>query len=496
MCLIVYYLLINILAVRMKIYNVLDGGVVVIGPILLDRYIQCDVNKIDQTSPAPVGRVVDTNEKPGAAGNVVANLCALGVPSTILSVVGNDDAGRKVNDILSHADIDRLIYEAHAPGTSVKTRLVDARNQIFCRFDEEGPFANDSSVESVLIPALDKSIVKNHPKVLVLSDYAKGVITPMIARKAIEIADELGMATIVDPVPEHQMWYENATVVTPNIHEARAMVGSSEELHPFELAKEITQIIRCDNVLITAGADGMYLVSDSDVYEPMHLKTAGTLPVDTTGAGDTVVAGLAAGLHAGYDIVRAAKHAISAAEIVIGKPGTAVATKHEIFKQQAAVSSETKIVSLEKAAELAASVKQEKGVLAVTNGVFDLLHLGHVTLLEGAAEDADFLIVLVNSDSSVVSAKKKKPVQPEMMRAELLAKNPNVDAVVIFSDKTPLELIKVLQPNILVKGSDYTKETVVGGNIVKTWKGKVKIVEGDKDSTSKIIKRILNRKNN
>jgi len=480
----------------MKLYNVLDGGVVVIGPVLLDRYIQCDVNKIDQTSPAPVGRVVNVDEKPGGAGNVSANLCALGIPSTILSIVGNDEEGKKVTELLEHADIESLIYEAHAPGTSVKTRLVDSRNQIFCRFDAEDSFADNSSVEAVLIPALDKTIVKNSPKVLVLSDYAKGVITPMIARKVIEIAGELGMHTIVDPVPDHQMWYENATVVTPNIREARAMVGSSEELHPFELAKEISQIVRCDNVLITAGVDGMYVVSDSDVYEPTHLKTTGTTPVDTTGAGDTVVAGLAAGLHAGYDMVRAAEYAISAAEIVIGKPGISVATKHEIFKQQAAVSSETKIISFGKAVELVASVKRANGAIAVTNGVFDLLHLGHVTLLEGAAEDVDFLIVLVNSDASVVSSKKNKPVQKETMRAELLAKNPNVDAVVIFSDKTPLELIKVLQPNILVKGSDYTKETVVGSNIVKTWNGKVKIVKGDKDSTSKIIKRILNRKSN
>ena len=301
----------------MKIYNVLDGGAIVIGPILLDRYIKCDVNRIDQTSPAPVGKVISTHECPGGAGNVVANLCAMGVPSSILSVVGNDDTADVLKKLLTSADIEQQIYVAHDASTSIKTRLVDSRNQIFCRFDDEEVCDANTNVDAVLIPALEKLVAKYASKVLILSDYAKGVITPLLARRAIEIAHELGIPSIVDPVPSHQIWYEEATIITPNIDEARVMLGVSEEMDPIDMARELVDVVRCKNVLITAGSRGMYLVSATDEYAPQHFETSGNETVDTTGAGDTVVAGLAAALYEDLDIVSAVACARDAAEVVV-----------------------------------------------------------------------------------------------------------------------------------------------------------------------------------
>jgi len=478
----------------MKIYNALDGGAVVIGPLMLDRYIKCQVCKIDQASSAPVGMVTSISGCLGGAGNVVANLRALGVPTGILSFVGADDAGKEVTALLDVADVEQRVYTMDTTTTCVKSRLVDEKNTIFCRFDSEPPALKSEIIDTTFMPVLDKMVGDKRPGVIVLSDYNKGIITPAIAHKAIKIANTLGMFSIVDPSPAHFSWYDGATIITPNLAEACEMTGLPLDADPFEVAKSVLDSVACENALVTAGAEGMFLVSQTRAYKSRHYPAIGGAALDTTGAGDTVVAGVVSGIYAEKDIVDAVEFAGNAAGVVVQKAGTTVAEPYEIFKLAGQVKSTSKIVSLKTAVKLASAARKNDVKIAVTNGIFDLLHRGHLTLLEGASKAADFLIVLVNSDAGARQVKGKEPIQNEKMRAEMLACYPQVDLIVVFSENTPKEAIKVLQPNVLVKGSDYTTETVVGSNMVSGWGGVVKIIKGDKDSTSRIIKRVLSKR--
>ena len=478
----------------MKIYNALDGGAVIIGPLMLDRQIKCKVTKIDQASSAPVGVVETTVDYLGGAGNVAANLRAFNVPASILSFVGSDDAGKKIGALLEDAVVEQHVYTTDLFSTCIKSRLVDSRDVIFCRFDAEPSKLKPEIIDNTFIPVLDKIIVKNRPGVLVLSDYNKGVLTPTVVRKSIEISNTLGMFSIIDPTPSHFSWYEGASLITPNILEACKMTQLPLDADRFDLAKNVLDVTACRNVLLTAGAEGMFLVSSTKEYKSRHYSAVGGDALDTTGAGDTVVAGVAAGLYAEKSLVDAVEFAKNAAEVVVQKPGTAVAEPYEIFKFAGKNKATNKIISLKAATDLAVNARKNDVKIGVTNGVFDLLHRGHLTLLEGAAKDVDFLIVLVNSDASALKAKDKEPIQNEKMRAEMLACYPQVDLVVIFSDETPKDAIKLLKPHLLIKGADYTKETVVGSALVNAWGGKVKIIKGDKDSTSKIIKRVLSKR--
>ena len=478
----------------MKIYNALDGGAVVVGPLMLDRYIQCQVNRIDQASSAPVGSVTATTSHLGGAGNVVANLRALGVPTGVLSFVGSDDAGKEITSLLEGADVEQHVYTTDMSTTCVKSRLVDDKNNIFCRFDSDPASLKAEIIDATFIPVLDKMVVNKHPGVLVLSDYNKGIITPTIAHKSIKIANTLGMFSIVDPSPAHFSWYDGATMITPNLAEACEITGLPLDAEPFDVAKSVLDGVECENVLVTAGAEGMFLVSRKRAYKSRHYPAIGGPALDTTGAGDTVVAGVVSGIYEEKDIVDAVEFARNAAEVVVQKPGTAVVEPHEIFKLAGQSKSLAKITSIETAVKLSAAARKNDVKIAVTNGVFDLLHRGHLTLLEGAAKSADFLIVLVNSDAGARRVKSKEPIQSEKMRAEMLACYPQVDLVVVFSEDTPTEAIKKLKPHVLVKGADYTPDTVVGSKLVSSWGGVVKIIKGDKDSTSRIIKRVLSKR--
>jgi D-beta-D-heptose 7-phosphate kinase/D-beta-D-heptose 1-phosphate adenosyltransferase len=474
----------------MKIFNPMEDCVVVIGPAILDRYIECDVFRLDQTSPVPIGRVRSQRDCAGGAGNVVANLSAMGVPVVFLSLVGEDPDGKASRALYMMPGVEALIRESPLYQTVVKTRLVDKRGQIFCRFDVEEDAADmPELVTRTMLQGLQHIKERYRPRVIVLSDYDKGVVTPEVIRETIEYSHACNIPVIVDPVPAHTQHYRGATILAPNEWEALEMAGLDAGVP--RAAAELYDHLGYQAMVVTAGANGLHVYTGSGMMT--ELPAVGTDVVDTTGAGDTVVAGLAAGLYFGMPILDAAAYARDASSVAVHKPRTSTASHHEIFKLQTAQRPEAKVVLLDDLMLTLASVQRSGGRIAVANGVFDLAHRGHHVLFDGAAKKCDFLVALVNADASAERAKGQAPVQDEHMRADMVSRIPSVDAVVVFTEDTPTPMIKSIRPHVLVKGCDYTPDKVVGGELVASWGGEVVIIPDDRDSTTDIVDRVLDR---
>jgi D-beta-D-heptose 7-phosphate kinase/D-beta-D-heptose 1-phosphate adenosyltransferase len=450
--------------------------VLVLGDVMLDRFVYGAVERISPEAPIPIVRVERSADMPGGAANVARNLADLGAQVTLLGVVGEDaHAGDLRERLAASPTIEaRLIIDPSRP-TSVKTRYVADGQQVM-RADRESsaPIAEDTGQK--LIAALRESL--EHSDMLVLSDYAKGVLTAALTRRAIDAARAAGTRVIVDPKSRDFEKYRGATVITPNRGElAQASgreCGSREDIAAAASAMLSAGV--CEFIVVTLGKDGLSVVGRDG--SAVHLPTAARQVFDVSGAGDTVVAALALGLAAGGEVSEAAQLANLAAGLVVGKRGTATVTTGEII---ASLTSATdgrtdpgKIFSLERVRGLVRSWREEGLRVAFTNGCFDLLHPGHISLLEQARASADRLVVGVNADISVTRLKgPHRPVQSEVARATVLAAIKAVDAVVIFAEDTPLELIRMLEPDVLVKGADYSIEAIVGADLVLARGGRV-----------------------
>jgi D-beta-D-heptose 7-phosphate kinase/D-beta-D-heptose 1-phosphate adenosyltransferase len=423
-----------------------------------------------------VERILDM---PGGAANVARNIAAMGAHAILLGVVGDDAwAGDLRVQLVSAATIDaRLIVDSSRP-TSVKTRYVADGQQVM-RADRE---SRDPLPAHIAERLLDEfSVALAGAEAVVLSDYAKGVLSDPVTRAAIDIARRAGKIVIVDPKSKNFARYRGATVLTPNQMELQQACGQ-ECLADEQVVHGAHRILEqgiCDAMVVTRGKDGMSIVQAGG--SAVHLPTAKRQVFDVSGAGDTVVAVIALGLAVGAGVVDAAALANIAAGIVVGKRGTATVTAGEMIAIQRpfdASADPQKIFALDTVLQLARSWREQGLKIAFANGCFDLLHPGHISLLEQARHSADRLIVGLNADSSIRRLKgPNRPIQAEVARATVLSAVKSVDAVVIFAEDTPIDLIQALAPDVLVKGADYTLDQVVGADFVIRRGGKVLLAD-------------------
>jgi D-beta-D-heptose 7-phosphate kinase/D-beta-D-heptose 1-phosphate adenosyltransferase len=451
----------------------------VLGDVMLDRYVYGSVERISPEAPIPVIAIERTADMPGGAGNVVRNLAALGARASLIGIVGEDswaDSLRAQLVRVPNVEV-RLITDRSRP-TTVKTRYVADGQQVM-RADRESREPLSQEMEQRLLAEYESAL--SETDIVVLSDYAKGVLTESVVRSAVSKAKVVGKIVIVDPKGKSFAKYRGVTVLTPNRAELQLACGFKCETDEEVVlgARGSLEDGICDVVVVTRGKDGMSIVKAGG--DATHLRTTALGVFDVSGAGDTVVAALSLGLAAGGDSVEAATLANFAAGIVVGKRGTAIVTTGEIVGALRPVdghSDHRKIFSLDNVLRLVGDWREQGLKVAFANGCFDLLHPGHLSLLDQARRTADRLIVGLNSDLSIRRLKGPgRPVQGEVARAMVLASLKSVDAVVIFAEDTPMQLIEALTPDVLVKGADYTIDKIVGADLVIKRGGKVVLAE-------------------
>lgn len=451
-------------------------SVMVIGDVMLDRYVYGNVNRISPEAPIPILTVEREVAMPGGAGNVVRNLTALGAAVAFVSVVGDDQAGSDLTGLVGgQPGVEPWLLVQGARATTVKTRYVSQGQQLLRSDREETGPINAKLAERMMRIARDTLAATS---VAILSDYNKGVLAGDIPAQLIAAAKAGGRRVVVDPKGPDYARYAGADVVTPNRRELAEATGMpvDTEAGIVAAAQELRNAHGFGAVLVTRAEDGMTLLDADGVH---HFPAEAAEVFDVSGAGDTVVATLAAALAGGLPLAVAARLANIAAGIVVGKVGTAVAREEDLLSaltpQGGAL---RKIVPREAAVEQVERWRRRGWRTGFTNGCFDLLHPGHVHLLEQARSQCDRLVVGLNSDASVRRLKgSTRPVQPEAARAAVLASLSAVDLVCIYDEDTPAETLEAIRPELLVKGADYTIDAVVGADQVQGWGGRVWLAE-------------------
>ena len=470
-----------------------QSRVACVGDLMLDRFVYGRVERTSPEAPVPILRTDHEVDMPGGVGNVVRNLVSLGARATLLSVIGDDAVGRRITGLVGREErVEPCLLVERGRLSTEKTRFV-AEGQQLLRADWETtePIAPGSAKR--LLGFAREAI--SGCDVVVLSDYAKGVLTADLVPRLIEAARHASRPVVVDPRGPDFGRYAGATVLTPNRTELGVAAGEFLESGDAIVDACRRLIARHDvgAILVTRSRDGMTLVSAGGCVA--HLKAEAREVFDISGAGDTVVATLAAALGQGVDLIAAAQLANAAAGVAVGKAGTAAVSTADLLH---AVHTgdlsppQAKIVPLAAALDAVAGWRAQGQRIGFTNGCFDLLHPGHVSLLRQARQAADRLIVGLNSDASVRRLKgAERPVHGEAARAQVLAALETVDLVVVFAEDTPVRLIEALRPDCLVKGSDYTVAEVVGADIVQGYGGNVLIAEIEPGhSTTGTIKRL------
>lgn len=453
--------------------------VLTVGDVMLDRFVSGSVERISPEAPIPVLRVERDTAMLGGGGNVIRNLAALGAGGRFVTVTGDDSAGHEVETLLGeNTGIESMPTRDPSRRTSIKTRFVAGTQQMI-RADREDCHAIDGSVRDAVLAAVDLGLADCD--VVILSDYGKGALGADIAREIIRRAKAAGRTVIVDPKGTEYARYRGADLLTPNRNElaeaTRMPTRTDDEI--VAAAQALIDGCGVGAVLATRSAEGMSLVLAGGAVH--HLPTEARDVFDVSGAGDTVIATLAAALSAGADLIQAASLANVAAGIVVGKVGTAAAYADDVITalhHQDLSSAEAKVLALQPALDRI-EVWRRKGLkVGFTNGCFDLLHPGHVALLGKSRDACDRLVIGLNSDASVQRLKGPgRPIQVEMARATVLASLASVDMVVMFSEDTPAELIQATRPDVLVKGADYAIDEVVGADFVQANGGKVVLVD-------------------
>jgi D-beta-D-heptose 7-phosphate kinase/D-beta-D-heptose 1-phosphate adenosyltransferase len=452
--------------------------VAVIGDVMLDRYAYGEVGRISPEAPIPVFRHRRIVAMLGGAGNVGRNIAALGAKAALVGLVGADGEGREVKALVAaEAGVSARLVADSSHATTVKTRFVAGQQQLL-RADSETDGAPSPRLVRAVAAAARAMVAK--AGAVVLSDYGKGVVASDVAAAVIAAARRRGIPVIVDPKGSDWSAYRGATLVTPNRRELEEAAGRSlaGDAAIVAAARALMKRHRLNAVLVTRSAEGMTAVTAREAH---HLPAEAREVFDVSGAGDTVVAAVAASLAAGLSLPDAARIANAAAGIVVGKLGTAVAYRSEVFGALHAAGvagAERKVATLASAADRVALWRRQGLKVGFTNGCFDLLHPGHIHLLHQARAACDRLIVGLNTDVSVRRLKgPTRPVQSESARAAVLGSLADVDLVVPFGDETPIKLIHALRPDVLVKGADYTVKTVVGASFVQGYGGRVVLAE-------------------
>jgi D-beta-D-heptose 7-phosphate kinase/D-beta-D-heptose 1-phosphate adenosyltransferase len=471
----------------------IDRHVLCVGDVMLDRYVYGSVERISPEAPIPVLHTQRETVTLGGAGNLVRNIAALGGKIDIVGVVGADPAGADIAKTFAELPNVKahLLKDATRPSTQ-KTRYVAGGQQLL-RADHESAKPVVVDMERKIISEVQAAL--GLCKAVILSDYAKGVLTPTVTAEIIRMARAAAMIVIVDPKGRDFNRYRGATYLTPNRKELSDAIGKpiTSVAEADAAARTLLQDMQIENVLVKLGAEGVCLVRKNQPV--LHLHTKAREVFDVSGAGDTVAATLALALASDFTPEQAAELANIAGSIVVGKVGTASVTRDEIARELMhgdAQRGEDKVVGFASIADIAERWRKQGLKVGFTNGCFDLLHPGHISLLRQARTACDKLVVGLNSDASVKRLKgETRPVQNESARSAVLASLTDVDHVVIFGEDTPLELIKTLRPDILVKGADYTVDKVVGAEQVQSWGGQIvlaQLVEGQ--STTGTIARM------
>ena len=466
--------------------------IVVVGDIILDRYVRGKIERISPESPAQVLDVTEEEEMLGGAANVAANVAAMGGKATLVGVVGDDDAAKTIGRLLKKQKIsaEGLVVDRERP-TTRKTRLM-ALNQQMLRVDRERRHAINGSVSKKLIEKVEKLVAKADG--VVISDYGKGALPEAVIKKVIRAAGRRKIKVIVDPKGTAYKKYAGVSLITPNKKEAAqaANVAIKTESDFAKAAKILFRETKADNILITRGGEGMSLFYKNG--KSLLLPAEALEVFDVSGAGDTVTAAVAVFHFGGASLEDSARIANVAASIEVTHVGAKAVTKEEITASlKPADQKDSKILTKKEATAMAASWRAEGKTVVFTNGCFDILHAGHITYLEKAQALGDELVIGLNTDASVKKLGKGdgRPVTGEKERAKVLAALSCVSAVTLFGEETPLKLIEAVKPDILVKGGDYLPQDVVGGGFVEKRGGKVMIMPLVKGkSTSAIISRI------
>jgi D-beta-D-heptose 7-phosphate kinase/D-beta-D-heptose 1-phosphate adenosyltransferase len=460
------------------------AGVVVVGDVMLDRYLFGGTKRISPEAPVPVVHVRQSEDRAGGAANVAVNLARLGVRTTLLGIVGQDDEGAALETALAGSDVDCHFTKVSGWPTITKTR-VQSRGQQLIRLDREEPAAEGSDALTRELAGHLKSA-----NAVVLSDYGKGSLTDVAAM--IDSCRSAGVPVFVDPKGGDFEKYRGATLVTPNQGEFEAVAGAcatDEEL--VARAREMLDDLDLAALLITRSEKGMLLIDESD--EPEFLSTRALEVYDVTGAGDTVIAVLAAALASGASLKSSAQISNLAAGLVVGKIGVASVTPSEL---QVALHRRGQggrgLVSEEELLPLVGEARERNERIIMTNGCFDVLHAGHVAYLEEAKSLGDRLIVAINDDNSVRRLKgEPRPVNELQDRMAVLTGLASVDWVVPFSEDTPERVIGAVLPDVLVKGGDYRPDEIAGSKDVLQNGGEVRVLafrEGQ--SSSRIIDKL------
>jgi len=461
------------------------GRTLVVGDVMLDRYWNGSTSRISPEAPVPVVHINKEEERAGGAANVALNIASLGGQVVLLGFVGDDDEATRLQLLLEDRGVECLFLKRKGKRTLTKLRVVSQHQQLI-RLDFE------ESKDAYEWPSLKEQFQEMLAScdAAVLSDYGKGTLCDVPS--LIDYARGANIPVLVDPKGTDFNKYRGATLITPNLSEFTAVVGSCEgKPEIVELGEQLRKELELEALLVTLGEDGMLLLESQK--PPFHQPTHAREVFDVTGAGDTVIATMAASLSAGVGLHESMVWANMAAGIVVGKLGTATTTCHELReaaqpknKMSRGILSEDELFGLVKNAR----ARGEK--IVMTNGCFDILHPGHVSYLEEAAALGDRLIVAVNDDESVRRLKgDQRPINSLEQRMIMLSALACVDSVVSFSEDTPKRLYCAVQPDVLVKGGDYQPEDVAGGECVEKNGGEVVIVKFVNGySTTDIVRRI------
>lgn len=453
-------------------------NVLCIGDIMLDRFVSGSVNRISPEGPVPVMSVVSEKEFPGGAANVARNIAALGARCTLVGVVGVDEAGGALGRHLGAVDrVTSAFVQSSSRPTSTKIRFI-GQNQQILRVDIEQSSPISQAEEDELLDKILPLIPLHH--VIVLSDYAKGVLTKRIVSTVIEAGRKFQRPVIVDPKVADIAMFSGAAIITPNQKETQNVVGiwPVSDLDAERAGEALLDRFKIDSVLITRAERGMTFLERNG--SPIHIKAEAREVFDVVGAGDTVIAVLGVALGAGASKEDAARIANTAAGIVVGKKGTATVSAselHDALSRANRTGGSVLSATIDNSDELHALISgwRKDGLkVGFTNGCFDILHVGHTRLLEFARRHCDRLIVGLNNDDSVQRLKGPgRPINPELERAEVLRSMSFVDAVFLFSEDTPLKLIEKISPDVLIKGADYAINQIVGADFVQSLGGEV-----------------------
>jgi len=452
--------------------------ILVIGDLILDEYLFGNINRINPEAPVPVLNVSNNNREHrlGGAANTANNVASLGAKCTVIGQVGNDSFKEQMTELFKQANINTFLIERNDFTTIKKTRLV-AQNQQAMRVDFEDP----KPIESEHVKQIIKFIKSNQFDMILLSDYNKGTIT----NELVESIKKLNIPIVVDPKPINMHLFKEVFVIAPNLKEAKEITNSNTQ--PEELSQLIAEEYNT-HVIITQGPKGTSLYhKDSKEYN--HLPTKAREVYDVSGAGDTFIATLTLALASKAELYEATQIANQAAGVVVAKFGTATLTLEEL--KSSFNGKHSKVKTREELLQIVKKLKSEGKKIVTTNGIYDILHIGHTQLLNTAKSFGDILILAINTDDSTKRYKgPKRPINTESERAELAANLSVVDYVVLFNEDTPEELLDDIQPNIHVKGGDYKPEELPESKIVQKYGGEIKIVKlvDGKSSTNTITK--------